>query len=304
MCSDNYIDMEEITMPRNLEITELKDRLKFVYSRNNVLAESKIKRKKNIVSFLNIPRDGLQYGVKEKRILLYKTLKGEKIYIQYPGKESTNKIPRPLDFRPELENANGVFMENVTFGYIWDILDEIGTSHNGYLSLIAALFLRLEYMYDYQLCAEQYESYVENIETGIITEEVPINLEWYRINLDDDVWYTLNDRIGDIKITDDEVISFEAFIKFVDLLFQNEDCKYYYINHNEKNKVPDIESYNLNNGRNSSGDANLAILSYLQKKKKLSILLNEFQKGRGVTNFKKGDYQIVTDGLVINVDIQ
>ena len=105
------------------------------------MKESKRKRKKNIASFLGISRDSLKYGVKEKRILLYETLKGEKIYIQYPGKESTNKEPRPLDFRPELETVNGTFMQNITFGYIWDILDEIGRTHNGYLCLIAALII-------------------------------------------------------------------------------------------------------------------------------------------------------------------
>ena len=60
----------------------------------------------------------------------------------------------------------------------------------------------------------------------------------------------------------------------------------------------------MKNGRNSSGDANLAILSYLQKKKKLSDLLNEFQKGRGVTSYRKSDYSIVTDDIVVNLEVQ
>lgn len=246
----------------------------------------------------------MKYGVKEKRILLYETLKGEKIYIQYPGKESTNKEPRPLDFRPELETVNGTFMQNITFGYIWDILDEIGRTHNGYLCLIAALIIKEEYMYDYQMCNEQYESYIVDYENNKVSKDSPLTLEWYKLNLDDDVWFTLNDKVGDIKINNNEVISLEAFIKFIDLLFQNEDCKYYYINKVEKGKVSTIDEYDLKNGRNSSGDANLAILSYLQKKKKLSDLLNEFQKGRGVTSYRKSDYSIVTDDIVVNLEVQ
>lgn len=291
-------------MPKLLANTELRERLKIEYNKKDVLKESKRKRKKNIASFLGISRDSLKYGVKEKRILLYETLKGEKIYIQYPGKESTNKEPRPLDFRPELETVNGTFMQNITFGYIWDILDEIGRTHNGYLCLIAALIIKEEYMYDYQMCNEQYESYIVDYENNKVSKDSPLTLEWYKLNLDDDVWFTLNDKVGDIKINNNEVISLEAFIKFIDLLFQNEDCKYYYINKVEKGKVSTIDEYDLKNGRNSSGDANLAILSYLQKKKKLSDLLNEFQKGRGVTSYKKSDYSIVTDDIVVNLEVQ
>ena len=291
-------------MPKLLANTELRERLKIEYNKKDVLKESKRKRKKNIASFLGISRDSLKYGVKEKRILLYETLKGEKIYIQYPGKESTNKEPRPLDFRPELETVNGTFMQNITFGYIWDILDEIGRTHNGYLCLIAALIIKEEYMYDYQMCNEQYESYIVDYENNKVSKDSPLTLEWYKLNLDDDVWFTLNDKVGDIKINNNEVISLEAFIKFIDLLFQNEDCKYYYINKVEKGKVSTIDEYDLKNGRNSSGDANLAILSYLQKKKKLSDLLNEFQKGRGVTSYRKSDYSILTDDIVVNLEVQ
>lgn len=291
-------------MPKLLANTELRERLKIEYNKKDVLKESKRKRKKNIASFLGISRDSLKYGVKEKRILLYETLKGEKIYIQYPGKESTNKEPRPLDFRPELETVNGTFMQNITFGYIWDILDEIGRTHNGYLCLIAALIIKEEYMYDYQMCNEQYESYIVDYENNKVSKDSPLTLEWYKLNLDDDVWFTLNDKVGDIKINNNEVISLEAFIKFIDLLFQKEDCKYYYINKVEKGKVSTIDEYDLKNGRNSSGDANLAILSYLQKKKKLSDLLNEFQKGRGVTSYRKSDYSIVTDDIVVNLEVQ
>lgn len=159
-------------------------------------------------------------------------------------------------------------------------------------------------MYDYQMCNEQYESYIVDYENNKVSKDSPLTLEWYKLNLDDDVWFTLNDKVGDIKINNNEVISLEAFIKFIDLLFQNEDCKYYYINKVEKGKVSTIDEYDLKNGRNSSGDANLAILSYLQKKKKLSDLLNEFQKGRGVTSYRKSDYSIVTDDIVVNLEVQ
>ena len=123
---------------------------------------------------------------------------------------------------------------------------------------------------------------------------------WNMIDFSDDFWYSLNDKIGDVEMFDGFMISFEAFIKYVDLLFQNEDCKYYY-----RNSVlaPRKDADMLKNGRNSSSDANLAILNYLQGNKKLSKLLNEFQKGRGVTSFRKSDYSVVTNGIITNIDM-
>ena len=64
----------------------------------------------NINTFLHINREGLKNGKLEKRLLMYKSLADESIYIEYPGKESTpsyaNKRGKntlnPNDFRPEL----------------------------------------------------------------------------------------------------------------------------------------------------------------------------------------------------------
>ena len=86
----------------------------------------------------------------------------------------------------------------------------------------------------------------------------------------------------------------------IPLLFQNEDCKYYY-----KNVVIEKKAgYRLNNGRNNSSAANLLILNYLEGNVKISTLLDSFQKSRGVPTFKKGEYSVVTENIVINIDVQ
>ena len=103
-----------------------------------------------------------------------------------------------------------------------------------------------------------------------------------------------------IDLGNGQQISFEGFVKLVDLLFQNEDCKYYY-----KNVVINQnQNYKYNNGRSNSSSANLLILNYLSGNVQLSDLLDSFQKSRGVPRFRKSDYSIVTDGIVINIDVE
>jgi len=286
-------------MPQILPIPELRSSLNATYSLDT-LNHSKGQRILNIQSFLAINRDGLRYASLEHRILLYTTLQGERIYIQLPGKESSenNRNPMPMDFRPKLQGSNGNTMQDASFGFIWDILDEIGRQHRDYLSIIAALFFRMGYLYGYDFVSDSYKCsalkiHDENIEE--VTDIEPIDISWLQIGLSDDVWFSLNNYFGDIPISSSQCISFEAFIKFVDLLLQNEDCKYYYRNVIQSNNP----SYNLRNGRTSTCDANLLILFYLQGHCRISTILNSFQKSRGVPPFRKSDYHIVTDGIVV-----
>lgn len=287
-------------MAKLLETEELKSNLCFEYSKNTVLTTSKMTRKHNILAFNSLLRDGLRYGEKERRVCFYDTLKGEKIYIQYPGKESVGRsIIMPLDFRPKLQMNNGKFISDISFGDIWDILDEIGKEHKKCLSYIATIFLRLGYMYDYSRIQGTYE-YQDIDICNSSSESGSLNFDWYALNLSEDIWHTLNDKIGNIHISDKETFSFEAFIKLVDLLFQNEDCKYYYKNVVINNK----KNYKLTNGRTNSCEANLLIINHLEEYTKLSELLNAFQKSRGVPKFKKQDYALVTDGIVTNIDME
>lgn len=291
--------MEEIVLPKLLRTEELRNALNFKYSKSSILKDSKIYREFNIKAFNNLSRCGLQYGEHERRICLYKTLNGEKIYIQYPGKESAERRQQmPFDFRPEIEMKDGNFISDASFGDIWDILSEIGKEQKKELPFVASLFLKLGYMYNYKLYNQKYDFYDLNIRNGDKIESGVIGLEWYGLDLTEDVWFTLNDRIGNVKLSEKDKFSFEAFIKFVDLLFQNEDCKYYYKNVNvKKNK-----KYDFSNGRTQSSAANLLIINHLEENTKLSELLNAFQKSRGVPSFKKQDYTVVTNGIVINID--
>lgn len=289
-------------MSRILSNDDLACALKADYSAKTINKESLVKRRWNINAFNNLGRKRLKYGKREKRILLYETLEGESIYIQFPGKESIENPKMPLDFRPKVKLKSGEYARDLSFGAIWDILDDISKNHNAYLKYVATLFFRLGYMHEYKKMDETYACEILKIDNSreSIIETENVRLEWYCIQLGEDVWYTLNDKMGWINLGDNQEISFEGFIKLVDLLFQNEDCKYYYKNVTIKKK----KNYKLDNGRNNSSAANLLILNYLEGNVKLSRLLDSFQKSRGVPTFKKGDYSIVTDKIVTNIDVE
>lgn len=284
-------------MPNILSKSELTRRLEVVYDRNVTNKESRTVRKHNIDSFNSIMRGNLKYNKLERRMLLYTTLKREKIYIQYPGKESVGKKSKPFDFRPKIVLENGKMLQDIDFGVIWDVLEQIKEKHKDYLYLVANLFYRMSYMVNYEHYNKSY--LVEEFEiNNNISHTAEEKLDWYGISFEEDIWFTLNEYIGEVSLDGKELISFEGFIKYIDLLFQNEDCKYYYKNIFLDRK----DNYTLSSGRNTSGAANLFILKYLEGNMRLSVLLNQFQKARGVPQIAKRDYSLVTKGSVLSVE--
>lgn len=290
-------------MCRLLSNEELKEALRADYSAATIHKSALAKRKHNINAFNQIDRKGLVHNKTEKRLLMYETMKKEKVFIQFPGKEAVENPSMLLDFRPKVLLESGMFAIDLSFGAIWDILDSIGKSHNAYLSYVAAIFFRLGYLHEYNLENREHECFELTISDGRETAQAKaenMQMEWYRLSLPEDVWYTMNDKIGWIDLGNGQRISFEGFIKMVDLLFQNEDCKYYY-----KNVVINGKAdYKYNNGRNNSSSANLLILNYLEGNVKLSKLLDAFQKSRGVPAFSKREYSAVTNGIVLNIDVR
>jgi hypothetical protein len=222
-------------------------------------------------------------------------MQNEKIYIQLPGKESRNPIPMPYDFRPKLECTDGSLAKDATFEDIWEILEKIGRIHNGYLCYVAALFFRMGYMYDYVKTCGSYNCLAIQMD-GDKTLDVqfcaPTVLDWYHMDFSEDVWHTLNALINNVTISSGQEISFEAFIKYMDLLLQNEDCKYYY----KKAILKNDGSYKLQNGRVPTCNSGLFVIDYLKGRNSFSALLGGFRYG--VAKYSPDDYPVVTEGIV------
>lgn len=122
------------------DLLEIRRLLTYNFNSRQDNKESLEKQMFNIDAFASLDRTGLQYETKERRLILYKN-DNEKVFIQYPGKETArSKQPRPWDFRPEAEKNGGTKMPNLSFADIWDDISLIHRN-NDVRDIIAAIFL-------------------------------------------------------------------------------------------------------------------------------------------------------------------
>lgn len=218
----------------------------------------------NIDAFLNIDREGLENGRLEKRLLMYKSLMDEAIYIEYPGKESTKayetrekkNLLNPNDFRPELYTKEGEVLAKMSFVDIIEALVEYSHNHDKEtMQRMAALIVKIAYMKGYknkELNHPSHRIIIYEDKTRAVMEEktedvierffFPINKEtkeylktWDRIRLPS--------RHHEKKID----VSIEGFLYYLDVLAQQEDCKYYYKEKSKGGKTIDVKVGRINN---------------------------------------------------------
>ena len=91
-------------------------------------------------------------------------------------------------------------------------------------------------------------------------------------------------------------MSFEAFIKYFDVLLMNEDSKYAYEAVSKEEATYDDWKYKK--GRINTIGTCLNVIGYLEDKMTLSTLLDKYQKGRGTISFPIPQYPIVSDGII------
>lgn len=245
------------------------------------------KREYNIKSFASLDRSGLEFRNIERRLYVYETKHGEKIWIQYPGKET--KSGKPWDFRPKMYmGKSGEHMPDLAFPDIWDDLADIHTENPQALEALAALLFRMAYMEGYKLLKR--ECYYEDIDisSNNVIGSGKIELTFYEPDFDEDLLAELQDEIGSIRGA-----SLEAYSLYNDLLVQNEDCKYYYRDVYEKETMWDSKI-----GRRNTLLTHLSVIEYIQGNVKFSTIMNRFQRGRGVAPVTLASLSRITGGLI------
>lgn len=267
---------------------ELKTRIKMRIPKQAAYRDTQLEKMENIQAFDSLSRDGLKYKEKEKRILLYETKNGEKIYVQYPGKETErqNSSAYMLDTRPMLQKRDGTFINEMDFKKIWDIIDVYGQNHRADMNILATLFLRIALMWNYEKICTMYPYETIDINNNTIIDKGFEKIKWNYLKLDDDVIDTINNDFGNIPDLD---ISLESFLYYNDLLAQNEDCKYHYRKQSE---------WDYKVGRVNNCLSHLSIIAHVKGKIGISELLNRFQNGRGVGPIKIKEIKDVCDNLV------
>jgi len=191
------------------------------------------KRLENIRWGRALDREGLSFGAEEKQLLILTTGRGERVYIQYPGKEtvpnSKGKVNK-WDFRPKVQLANGDgYAADQTFRHIWDSLLEtmrvLRETSPEAESALAMLFFRMAHMLDYSKATRDVPIPTRRLGSGLFPHSGQPATESFK-----PFWAyhppaatlsELSKRIPDIGS-----MSFEAFLHYNSLLAWNEDCKY------------------------------------------------------------------------------
>lgn len=258
---------------------------------NIVLQASKERKLKNIQAFSGLSRAALKYGHAERKLLLYVTQNNEKIYIQFPGKETINsnenKI-RPWDFRPKVEMADGSTMKDLLFSEIWDDLSLMNETDKDILAKLASIFFKMAFMAEHKLSQESYEYYDINIANDMIINHDVISFEWYKPSFDLLQLRNIEGIIGKIR-----GVSLEAYLVFNDLLAQNEDCKYYY-----KSVELDGKKWDYTSGRRNTLLSHISVIAYLQGHITFSQIMERFQKGMGVAPCKLSEIPEITNNII------
>lgn len=249
------------------------------------------KKKTNIIAYSQLDRSNILYGVCERRLLLFETKQSERLFIQYPGKESivgNVSKRRPWDFRPKLLKTNGEFLKDLSFKEIWDDLSEIGTTDSTILSILAAVLFKMAVMHEYEETEKECTYEDVKIDTEEVLNKGTIKFSRFEPNYSSDVMDFLNNSIPRIRD-----VSLEAYLLYNDLLVQNEDCKYYFRDIYVKKRPWDNKI-----GRYNTLLSHISIIEYLEKKVKLSELLERFQRGQGVGPIPFSRIESVTNGLI------
>lgn len=218
----------------------------------------------NIDAFLNIDREGLENGRLEKRLLMYKSLLEEAIYIEYPGKESTKayetrekkNLLNPNDFRPELYTNDGEVLAKMSFVDIIEALVEYNQKHDKEtMQRMAALIVKIAFMKGYkqrELVHPSHKIIVHPDKTREAMEEKSEDLIerfFFPVNKDTKEYLQTWDKIRlpsrhhEKKIE----VSIEGFLYYLDILAQQEDCKYYYKEKSKGGKTMDVKVGRINN---------------------------------------------------------
>ena len=250
-------------------------------------SESSLIRLSNIKWVEGMQRSGLTWGQKEKQIHIASTSAGERLFIQYPGKETVlsgrRRIVRPWDFRPKVELVSGEYGADLSFQHIWDILleviDRLTENRVQYTRALAVVFYRMAFMCDHDIAPGNQvlptrllaEDALTGTPSGAFIEEIFPAL--YIYSLPEPVLKELSEVFGDFGN-----MSLEAFLLYNDLLAWNEDCKYY---HRSLEKNPDDWIGGV--GRVNNLLTHVSVLGFKIGEVKLSEMLMRFIRNFGVS---------------------
>lgn len=188
-------------------------------------SDSYEKRTHNIKWIRELPRKTLRFGKKERQILISTPLPGEKMYIQYPGKESirTGEKTNLYDFRPKLfYEKDGKYHDDISFDDIWRDLETNVSSVKQVANILSTLLYRLAFMSDHIINSQKMVE-VRHLDKDIVKSTTKEALKnWYSYSPPPEVFDKISSKLP--QLCNMNILS---FFHYLDLLGWNEDCKYW-----------------------------------------------------------------------------
>ncbi len=252
-------------------------------------------RESNINWIKSLPRTGLAYQKKERQILIHTTGFGERIFLQYPGKESRtyNKdgkkrkktAIRPWDFRPILYTSKtDKPHRDMSFGMMWATIFEMakkiaGRDKNKIIRMFATLLYRMAFMLDHVeikhfRAQERDVMYKRDGKFKLFRQRKKEYPALFKYKPDKQVLEYITKRCprwGEMSL--------EAFLFYNELLVWNEDCKYYYRNFH----VSDDAKWITSTGRINTLLSHIRILGYILGDVPLSNIFDDFARQKGIS---------------------
>ena len=250
--------------------------------------ESDKKKLFNIKTFSKLDKSGLLFGNIERRILMKEFPTGEKLYIQYPGKETVrDKNPRPWDFRPKLLLSNGEWLKDLSFKDVWDDLYAFKDISMD-MSYVATLFFRIAYMLDTKKVTRTLRYEDVDMKSGKVVDTGEVELSWYEYDPSEDI-------LSGFQVSAEAIrgCSVPAYLAYNDYLAQNEDCKYYYRAVYDKG-----ETWKTDTGRRNTLLTHMAVIAFIEDKLRFTEITDMFQRGLGVASLPTKYWEDVTGGRV------
>ena len=249
------------------------------------------RRLMKIQSFAALNRRGLGFVSRERRVLLHSTSFGERIFVQYPGKESERRGPdeRPWDFRPKLVMRNGIVAADLPFIAVWTDLQDVASRDRDSLPVIATLLFRMAKMTDHRFNDRVYPSeHLRNRDLSTLEKGPDVRIPYYRYVPPARTVKLLQNRLGHIG-----GVSVEAYLYLNEYIAQNEDCKYYYRGEHAGGK-----RWGDGMGRSNTLMTYVSAIGALEGLLDHSVIVNGLHSKTGVSPLKPEMLPEVTGGIV------
>lgn len=240
-----------------------------------------LRRSDNLEWIKSLPLEGLGNTEVELSIPMAQTTRQERLFVQYPGKESKESERRqwsnPRDFRPKyLKHGSPSYGPDLTFSQLWDpLVDNLRSlgeqyDRDQFAAVLAILFYRMAFMVDYsEIQAQEYKTTVFRNGKEEGTRQVPYDRFWNYRPPKETV------RIIGKTFPDWGGMSFEAYLHYNSLLAWNEDGK-------SLAKFPNW-SLSKSTGRINTLLTHVRVIGFITGKVELSALLGDFTRRRGMS---------------------